>query len=49
MVVAFAVDAKIDAIREAKSNRQIFPATHDVNLVVNTDSEQVVIPTFSEG
>lgn len=45
----FVYDELIDAIRKAKSNRQIFIATHDANLVVNTDSEQVIISTFSEG
>lgn len=39
----------IDAIRDAKKKRQIFIASHDANLVVNTDSEQIVIATFDEG
>lgn len=45
----FVYDELIDAIREAKSNRQIFIATHDANLVVNTDSDQVIISSFDEG
>jgi ABC-type cobalamin/Fe3+-siderophores transport system ATPase subunit/uncharacterized coiled-coil DUF342 family protein len=45
----FVYDELIDAVRKAKSNRQIFIATHDANLVVNTDSEQVIITNFSEG
>jgi ABC-type cobalamin/Fe3+-siderophores transport system ATPase subunit len=45
----FVYDELIDAIRKAKSNRQIFIATHDANLVVNTDSEQVIISSFSKG
>ncbi|WP_132056716.1 TrlF family AAA-like ATPase [Halorussus amylolyticus] len=45
----FIYDELIDAIRKAKSNRQIFIATHDANLVVNTDSEQVIISSFSDG
>lgn len=38
-----------DAIREAKKRRQIFIATHDANLVINTDSEQIAIANFEEG
>lgn len=45
----FVYEELIDAIRKAKQNRQIFIATHDANLVVNTDSEQVVISSFDEG
>lgn len=39
----------IGAIREAKKDRQIFLATHDANLVVNTDLEQIVIAEFDHG
>lgn len=39
----------IGAVRDAKKDRQIFLATHDANLVVNTDSEQIVIPEFDHG
>ncbi|KAA9396358.1 hypothetical protein Har1130_18940 [Haloarcula sp. CBA1130] len=45
----FVYEELIDAIRKAKLNRQIFIATHDANLVVNTDSEQVIISSFDEG
>jgi energy-coupling factor transporter ATP-binding protein EcfA2 len=45
----FVYEELIGAIRKAKSNRQIFIATHDANLVVNTDSEQVIISSFEEG
>lgn len=45
----FVYQELIDAIRKAKLNRQIFIATHDANLVVNTDSEQVVISSFEQG
>jgi ABC-type cobalamin/Fe3+-siderophores transport system ATPase subunit/predicted nucleic acid-binding Zn-ribbon protein len=45
----FVYEELIDAIRKAKLNRQIFIATHDANLVVNTDSEQVIISSFDQG
>jgi energy-coupling factor transporter ATP-binding protein EcfA2 len=45
----FVYQELIDAIRKAKLKRQIFIATHDANLVVNTDSEQVVISSFDQG
>ena len=45
----FVFDELIDAIKRAKDSRQIFIATHDANLVVNTDSEQVVITNFEQG
>lgn len=45
----FVFEELIDAVREAKKERQIFLATHDANLVVNTDSEQVVIAEFDHG
>lgn len=35
-----------DAFREAKNKRQIIIATHNANLVVNTDAEQVIIANF---
>jgi ABC-type cobalamin/Fe3+-siderophores transport system ATPase subunit len=44
----FVFDILIDAIKSAKQDRQIFIATHDANLVVNTDSEQVIIAKFDE-
>lgn len=45
----FVFDELIDAIRDAKIERQILVATHDANLVVNTDSEQIIIAEFEEG
>jgi len=33
----------VPAIREAKRRRQIIIATHNANLVVNTDAEQIII------
>lgn len=45
----FVFEELIDAVRKAKKTRQVFIATHDANLVVNTDSEQVVIAKFEEG
>jgi len=35
-------------IREAKKRRQIIIATHNPNLVVNTDSEQVIVANFDK-
>ncbi|MFQ3476477.1 AAA family ATPase [Halonotius sp. F2-221B] len=45
----FVYDELIDAVREAKTKRQIFVATHDANLVINTDSEQVIVTEFDQG
>ncbi|MDR5656503.1 AAA family ATPase [Halodesulfurarchaeum sp. HSR-GB] len=45
----FVFEELIGAVRDAKKDRQIFLATHDANLVVNTDSEQVIIAEFNEG
>lgn len=45
----FIYDTLGNAFREAKMNRQIIIATHDANLVVNTDAEQVVISRFDDG
>lgn len=44
----FVFDVLIDAVKEAKCQRQVLIATHDANLVVNTDSEQLVIAKFDE-
>jgi DNA repair exonuclease SbcCD ATPase subunit len=35
--------------REAKKRRQIIIVTHNPNLVVNTDSEQVIVANFDKG
>ena len=37
-----------DAFKEAKKKRQVIIATHNANLVVNTDAEQVVIAQYEE-
>lgn len=37
------------AFRNAKTRRQIIIATHNANLVVNTDAEQVIISEHSNG
>ena len=37
------------AIRQAKKSRQIIIATHNANLVVNTDSEQIIISKCING
>jgi len=35
--------------REAKKRRQVIIVTHNPNLVVNTDSEQVIVANFDKG
>jgi len=45
----FVYKALVDAFREAKKKRQIIIATHNANLVVNTDAEQVIVSTFKDG
>lgn len=42
----FVYEALVDAFREAKKKRQIIIATHNANLVVNTDAEQVIVAEF---
>lgn len=42
-------DELTPAFRKAKTNRQIVIATHNANLVVNTDAEQIIIADHSEG
>nr|WP_049920112.1 ABC transporter ATP-binding protein [Halobiforma nitratireducens] len=37
-----------DAFKEAKKKRQVIIATHNANLVVNTDAEQVVVANYEE-
>lgn len=37
------------AFRKAKTKRQIIIATHNANLVVNTDAEQIIIAEHSNG
>ncbi len=38
----------IDDFREVKKKRQVIIATHNPNLVVNTDAEQVIVATFKD-
>ena len=42
-------DELTPAFRSAKSRRQIIIATHNANLVVNTDAEQIILAECSEG
>ncbi|WP_052747694.1 hypothetical protein [Geoglobus ahangari] len=42
----FVYEALVDAFRKAKKSRQIIIATHNANLVVNTDAEQVIVAEF---
>jgi len=35
--------------KEAKKRRQVIIATHNPNLVVNADSEQVIVADFDKG
>ena len=39
----------VPAFREAKKKRQIIIATHNANLTVNTDAEQVIIAKYDKG
>ena len=39
----------VPAFRRAKTKRQIIIATHNANLVVNTDAEQIVVAEYSDG
>jgi len=45
----FVFDDLAPAFREAKKKRQILIATHNANLVVNTDAEQVIIADNNAG
>jgi hypothetical protein len=38
----------VNDIREIKKKRQVIIATHNPNLVVNTDSEQVIVAKFAD-
>jgi ABC-type cobalamin/Fe3+-siderophores transport system ATPase subunit/predicted nucleic acid-binding Zn-ribbon protein len=44
----FIYDTLRDAFRKAKTDRQVIIATHNANLVVNTDAEQVVVATYDD-
>ena len=39
----------VEYFRKRKHHRQIIIITHNPNLVVNTDSEQVVVPSYDGG
>lgn len=39
----------VPAFRNAKSKRQIIIATHNANLVVNTDAEQIIVANYHNG
>jgi ABC-type histidine transport system ATPase subunit len=39
----------VEAFKEAKNKRQIFIATHNANLAVNTDAEQIIVAKYDEG
>jgi hypothetical protein len=45
----FIYESLVDAFRDAKKKRQIIIATHNANLVVNTDSEQIIISEYKDG
>ncbi len=36
----------VTAIKDAKKNRQILISTHNANLVVNTDAEQIIVANY---
>jgi ABC-type lipoprotein export system ATPase subunit len=42
----FIYETLVNAFREAKKKRQIIISTHNANLVVNTDAEQVIVAEF---
>jgi ABC-type cobalamin/Fe3+-siderophores transport system ATPase subunit len=44
----FIYDTLRTAFRKAKTDRQVIIATHNANLVVNTDAEQVVVATYDD-
>lgn len=44
----FIYSTLIKYFRRAKNNRQVIIATHNANLVVNTDSEQVIVANFDK-
>ncbi len=42
----FIYDELVSAFRETKKKRQVIIATNNANLVVNTDSEQIIVAEF---
>ena len=45
----FIMDELVSALRQAKEYRQIIVASNNGNVVVNSDAEQVVLASFSNG
>ena len=45
----FVYESLVNAFRDAKKKRQIIIATHNANLVVNTDSEQIIVSEYKNG
>lgn len=43
----FIYEALVGAFRSAKKKRQVIIATHNANLVVNTDAEQVIVADYT--
>jgi len=39
----------VETLRKAKKKRQIIIATHNANLVVNTDAEQIIVAEYKDG
>lgn len=44
----FVYEDLVKAFKQAKLKRQLIIATHNANLVVNTDSEQIIIANFDQ-
>ena len=44
----FIYEDLVGAFKEAKKKRQVIIATHNANLVVNTDAEQVIVAEFKD-
>ena len=44
----FIYEELVNAFREAKKKRQIILATNNANLVVNTDTDQIIVANFSD-
>ena len=39
----------VEAFKKAKNKRQIVIATHNANLAVNTDAEQIIVAKYNDG
>ncbi len=44
----FIYEALVGSFRDAKKKRQIIIATHNANLVVNTDAEQIIVAEYKD-